>query len=286
MAFNLEVTFSGICAYVPNADDGSKDRICLVMPGGEGFFALDNECLCPHVSYVESSAGSATSFSRSSLGGYRVRFEIYPKENNNGVVVMPEDIALNKPAELAKMESAIAKPETDPDIVDVDPPRVVLTQIMLGMGKLSLANYDHKWRIRSLEGEYYESYLAHDVILSLKGLDAASLEFEALGGRKGRLPLRLTPSDAGGQVRIKMANSCTYAELNKEPPRDRDFKWYYNLLAAGQRKAIRKLLNDRIREDTGNDQYSPYDDLPFWRRHKVLDNGANCYCVRFPYVPF
>src|SRR5437588_49073 len=78
MAFDLELTFTGIAAFIPNPyySDGDEYEVpvYVIMPGVEGAKdALDDEPLCPHNSYIEPGV---MGLARTSLKGTIVSFDL------------------------------------------------------------------------------------------------------------------------------------------------------------------------------------------------------------------
>jgi hypothetical protein len=286
MSFDFRLFISGICAFVPNTNpsSASADRICVVMPGGGGISqALDGEPLCPHQSSIEGMPGSAISLSKQPLNGMRVSIGMDPIDTTiNPPVILPAPISLPAPVsasvelpDVAKLLGSFGTPSAG--IVSLaSPPRpaVVNTQVMLQYGTLTMNYYDSTlWNIDALDGgvPYSGIVLPHELELYCSGLNSLKVNLDAFDGTSS-VPLDLTPPGALGTVAIIIVNDCNNGSMGGSAPRDRDFKWYYELLTTpGKQQIVTEIGSG---------------DLPFPRHAPFAVGGQNCFSTRFPGIGF
>jgi hypothetical protein len=273
MSFDLEVRISGICTFIPNADATGAHKICLVMPGGDtARFALDDELLCPHTSWIESLTDSVT-LPRQPLHGMRVRFNVTP-ETPTGY---PEvQLPSAGGADLADLRAVCGDYlHLDPAIVGFPPRGDILTQILLQEGRLECSG-EAWWKIAALRGGTpTEKVLAHEVTLHLPALVDAKLVLEQFTG--GRTDIPLAPDD-DETVQLRLVNACREAypkAPDQQPMRDRDFKWYYELMDEATRADIQgEILRNEL-------------PIPlFYRKGPKLIGGQNCFPARSAPVSF
>src|SRR5437588_6247678 len=144
MSFDLEVRFTGICAFVPNKDRAATYQWCVVMPGGDGArFALDDELLCPHTSWIDSPDGSVA-LPETPLRGMRVRFKVTPEKASGG----PAGKAPKSSASLADLRDVCgAYLSLDPAIFSFPPRGDIMTQVLLGKQDLDFSLGGTVWQI-------------------------------------------------------------------------------------------------------------------------------------------
>jgi|SRR5579864_3493894 len=273
MSFDLEVRITGICAFVPNDDTAAGAyKWCVVMPGGDAArFALDDELLCPHTSWIEPLDDSVA-LPKTSLRGMRVRFKVKAKKPTGGSKVKGPQAAGPELADLRDVCGGYLN--LDPAIFSFPPRWDIMTQVLLREGDLSDYSTGTVWDIDYLSGgKATQKDLTHEVILTIKQLDDAKLLLEPYTG--GQTAISLVPLSAGKKARVRLSNTCKEAEPNaagEQALRDRDFKWYYELMDEGTRK--------KIKEEIG------FSELPFPRYKVHLIGGQNCFPVRSAKVKF
>jgi hypothetical protein len=243
MAFDLVLRFTGIAAFITNQNYREDDDVSVyvIMPGVEGAKdALDDEPLCPHNSYVEPGLRKQE---RTSLKGTIVTFDLSYCDDDPPTY---ECTAL--PKELIDVRTLLA----DLCVVDLDvletssPPRpdFVMTQVLLPEGDFDCMP-DGYWCIDPLgNGKPIKGPIAHTVCIKWTGLERASMTLTKMDGT-GEDGTSWSPP--GGVVTLKFVNTC------KETPdlegsksiRDRDFKWYYELLTKSAKKDITDGLSTK-----------------------------------------
>jgi hypothetical protein len=275
MSFDLEVRITGICAFIPNDDSAAGAyKLCVVMPGGDGArFALDDELLCPHTSWIESPDGSVA-LPKTSLRGMRVRFKVTPKKASGYPEVDPVKFGASKLADLSAVCGDYLS--LDPAIFSFPPRGDIMTQVLLREGDPDYYSDGGRWSIGYMKGgsATVSQDLTHEFILNLKQLDDAKLLLEPYSG--GQTAISLAPHSGRGPVRVRLVNTCKEAEPQavEEAMRDRDFKWYY------------ELMNEAVREDIRTDLRNDRGDLPFPRYVSNLIGGHNCFPARSKPVKF
>lgn len=279
MSFDLEVRFTGICAFVPNLDTTpGAYRMCLVMPGGDGArFALDDELLCPHTSWIESPDGSVT-LPKTPLRGMRVRFNVtFEDPSTSSEVEFPTGGGVD----LADLEKVCGDYlNLDPAIFSFPPRGDIMTQVLLREGELDYYANETQWDIDPpLTGgtATKNQTLTHEVILHLNLLSKATLVLEPYTG--GLIEISLAPSSGGGGLgKVRLANGCKDARpsvTSEQALRDRDFKWYY------------ELMDEATRLEIVADLGTQSTDLPLPRySHAHLLGGQDCFPVRSAAVNF
>jgi hypothetical protein len=250
--FTLSITFSGICAFIPIAKATARKRTFVVMPGLEGAGnALDDEPLCPHDCYLRSPRRYLyDEISQIPLRGKRVSFVLEHATE-------PDESQL--PDEAIDMQSLFGKYcILNPGIFRRrSPPRpsFVMTQVILPKGKFGRVT-NPSWSIEAIVGgggtPVVGAALAHEVIFTVNNLTKAILRLEELDGSQLTLEgspqtheLRLYAKKK--QVDLRIENTCKDLELlgpGQQPRRDRDFKWYYELLDEDIKKTIRDKLGN------------------------------------------
>jgi hypothetical protein len=243
MVFDLTLTFTGIAAFIPNPhydyNDPKDNQFFVIMPGVEGAKnALDDEPLCPHKSYIEPCLDPKIDLT--SLKGKIVSFElIYDQEPTYPTQVLPK-ILTNLGTLLDKLC------RVDDRVLDLEsPPRpdFVMTQILLPVGYCdsdSAAN----WSVDKLgTGTKIPGPIAHEVYVKLTGLKSATAVLTRMDGT-GKTTLTLTP-EYTNLVSLRFVNTCKEEpEMRKKAKsvRDRDFKWYYELLTPQAKNDIQKVI--------------------------------------------
>jgi len=276
--FTLYVTFSGICAFIPIAKPTPKRRTFVVMPGLEGAGnALDDEPLCPHDCYLRSPrAALYGEIYQLPLKGKRVKF-LLEHAGEPDVSELPDE-AIDMKSLFGKycvLNPGIFKRRSPPR------PSFIMTQVILPVGKFG-STTDRPWTLDAVVGGGGQALvgatIAHEVVFSVNNLIKASLRLETLDGSQvaldgvpqaQELPLYAKKS----KVELRIENTCKDLELlgpGQKPLRDRDFKWYYELLDEGVKQTIREKLGS--------------DDLPIprWPGYSVAGDH-DCFPARVGY---
>jgi hypothetical protein len=233
MDFDLEITFTGICAFVENADPRAEPRVCVVMPstniGGERN-ARDDEPLCSHDSYIEQGFGFASV--KTPLKGQRVTFDYQMGVSSPGNPPLPSlPIATYNSVGLINVEDSGVLNKTDPSMVYISrpPSEPVAAQALLSNGYLSLTPEGNRWAIDPTDPNGVR--VAHELTVTLKGLERAAAILSSFDGSQTRR-VDLRPPTGVPTTALRIVNTCgrsTYSS-GKRAYRDRDFKWYYEFL--------------------------------------------------------
>jgi hypothetical protein len=257
--FDVQISFTGICAAVPDDPDlSSSTRACVVMPGFEPVTkevkdrtkALDETPLCPHQPYVRfdlnnAAESAATGEVNLRLNRRRLRFaidETQPSLNRFHVVGDGGSSIFN----LLQLKSAA--PDNcvlDPKCIGDQPPNLVQGQAVLDRGELKASVKTNAWRFPpTLGGQAVAHYCARYVVLELRRLNHFALITESFDGTS-RQTISLFPAVGKDSVFVKVTNSCIdypdpqwEAKDNYDSVPDVDFRWYYHLLPEPSKKAI------------------------------------------------
>jgi hypothetical protein len=269
MPFDLHLSFTGIAAFVQITED---TPVWVVMPGLDGpKDALDGEPLCPHNSYIELD-GKMTS-----LKGQVVTFDLaYAGSPSHGSSYLPYELIDMQVllGELCVIDRAI--------VAQTSPPRpaFVMTQVLLPPGEFSTVK-EYGWSIDQVDASYgaqIKGTLAHVVTLTIKNLTSAKALLEAMDGT-GTTCIDLTPPGASSDVNAQLVNTCKELGPSEERTwRDRDFKWYFELLEKEVKLAIVELIEN---EDLPIPRYTPEDNVYSARfRQNILVvtvGGHDCF---------
>lgn len=223
MTFNLEITITGICGFVENSK-GTIPRVCVVMPSDVNRSAHDDEPLCPHECYIEQGYGFART--KTSILGQRVDFVVGGQ--SDPPIKLP--IATNDDIGIISVADSGIKDPVNPGVVSM-PPRetLVKAQVLLNYGIVDVMEAGGHWAI--MEGDQNGVRVAHELRVTLRGLDSAILWLYPFT-REQPTAVNFTPPAGISTVALRIVNTCvrkTYLP-RRESLRDRDFKWYYQLL--------------------------------------------------------
>lgn len=251
--FDLQITITGICAFVENTLS-TGPRICVVMPGTDvDRNAADDESLCPHESYIEQG------FGRIPLRGYRLSFDLQ-EISPNPVINLPLTTATTTAIGLIDFVDSGVQNPPNPAVVSAAPPAPVMAQMVLDKGNISFTPEGRSWHFDPAGPDLG---VAHEVIVTLTQLQSAAAVLSPFNGsRSTKLDLTMPT----GTVKLKVVNTCTRRSFSSgEPSRDRDFKWYYEL--------IQPTISIR------------HDDLKIPRTRFSLIGGNNCFPTRLGSAP-
>ena len=274
--FDLEIRFTGICGIVPNTDPHGNYSLCVVMPSDTARQSIDGESLCPHECYVGFFAAEPSPppypgpkpLKTYPLKNCRVALEVSPHSGT------PPDLPSSEAPfllELAKLIGSYAV--IDASIVNSNPPPPVIVQILLNDGTTCYRpDTTATWNIASLDDGKPRSNvtLVHEVALSLTAVTSARLMGKTFDGST-TIDIDLDPATVPGAAFVRIVNLCTHYSPQME--RDRDFKWYYELLIDSAKKSI------------GNELRQSSADLPIPRRYQMA-GGQNCFPGKLPAVTF
>ena len=185
--------------------------------------AADDEPLCPHESYLEQG------LTRFPLRGYRVSFSVQEEEGSQNLPLpLPLPVATSDNVGLINFKDLGFPGDPDPDMVSVTsaPKAPVVAQIELENGSLSFVPEGRKWNLNPAKPDVA---VAHEVVVTLAQLKSATMTLKPFNGAQSTVDL--TPTTATS-VELKIVNTCKRSiSPVKDPHRDRDFKWYYELLS-------------------------------------------------------
>jgi len=242
MSFNLELNFSGIAAFIPT--DDYDYPIAVVMPGlDREKTSLDDEELCPHNSYLDWTGR------KRALKGRFVTLEVDYEQS-------PGYLPPQLPKELINLGITLKELcVLDPGLLKyTSPPRpeLVMTRILLPAGAEYTAPQNNPgWKVDPLgNGHAVEGAIAHTVSVRYTGLTSATACLEAMDDSVEPEELPLIPDD-GTEVIVNFTNTCK--ELPSSPKhrkglRDRDFKWYYELLSHEAKDKIAEIIDRDSRD--------------------------------------
>jgi hypothetical protein len=271
--FDVEVRFSGLCAFVPDDELAKAKKLCVVLVNGAGadvynrhHKALDKEFLrvhrgivripCTNLSPVVSLPEEPTVFwyLRPKT---RISFRTQPTAASEGNLMF--DLSPTQESNsssfgwVASMEKILDAPcEIDPDALSPMPSEKILAQVLFRGGSVATTNLPTttEWQYKpNLAATLYDQrYFAHGVSVFFRGVTEASMEvtdFET--GQRSSIPL--TP-DAKRTALVEISNMCRDNPLEWEglpdpAVTDDDVRWYYELLDANSTTTLQKLLDLR-----------------------------------------
>src|SRR5215208_2068902 len=162
MAFNLEITLTGICAFVKHTHPEGQ-RFCVVMPSTEtDRNAVDDEPLCPHECSVEQGYGFA--LVKVPLVRKRLVFNDFPKENNPALTALPT--ATHDRLGLIDITDSGFNHNTNPAVVSENPPDYVMAQVFLERGYPYMIPADSLWTLNP--NNPISLHVAHEVKIELR----------------------------------------------------------------------------------------------------------------------
>jgi hypothetical protein len=275
--FDLEIRFTGICAFVPNLDPTGTYSLCVVMPGDDhDRDAIDGERLHKHEAFVRFFAAEPppppfpgpAPLKEYPLKNCRVALQV---GSGSGRPVLPGGFS---PYLLDLPDLIGSYAEIDPAIVNSNPPDPpVVVQVLLGVGTISyLPDSTARWTIAKLDNGNTRSNveLVHEVVLKVTAVTSASLHGASFDGATP-IDIDLNPATVPGSAFVRIENVCNGGATQTD--NDRDFKWYHELLVYPQRQAIATEL----RRDNK--------DLPIPRVVGV-GGGQDCFGAKLPGVTF
>jgi hypothetical protein len=252
MAFNLRVSFTGLCAFVPNAAfDKQPTKVCVVMPNGEGNAphpkkSLDGTELDRHRAFLRFNLKNLKGMPKvpsDSLAAWyltrrEVTFTTTGKSNPLTIASYQEAADL---AQVAPNYSVV-----DPLVVTGDTPKIT-SRLLIEHGEISTGQLTGPWRTTKTLADDFAQFpkLAQALVLKLTGLDSLVISVTKMTGGTDQDPLVLE-APSGKTVNISIVNLCDTNPLQWKPrlasTPDADFKWYFELLPNRQIKALQKVL--------------------------------------------
>jgi hypothetical protein len=247
MAFNVEISFTGICAFIPNQDSTRDVKMCVALPDVRGEKSLENpnfvrppassfarKRLKRHMGFMNFSPADLSAVDAGKVSDDLVGTWLLDKHR----VVIKASGAPNpyeNHAPLADLGKVAPGLNVDTDLVS-ETPRSVVAQVLIDQGLLNGASNLGSWTFpTTLSGGSPEARaIASEVVLSLKDLDKFSLQCTSIIGD--------TTKDRtwefhrnSGTVKIVIANLCDENPLRwpttkEEAEPDEDFELYYELL--------------------------------------------------------
>lgn len=251
MPFNLEVSFIGLCLFVPNK---TSTKICVVLPNAEG-----------------NAPNSKKSLDGTWLSRHRA-FLRFDMKNLKGMPQVPEDslavwhltrrelkidtikdnpfkiTALDKVLNLLDIAPDFCVP--DPDVVTGDTDKIT-SRLLIEQGEILTGEPTaDAWRVpptlKLCGGIVRYPALSTRVILKIEKMDELILSVTQMTGGTDQAPLHLEAPD-GETVKISVVNLCDNNPLQWEPSLesvpDVDFKWYFELLPDEKHDELAKRLS-------------------------------------------
>jgi hypothetical protein len=252
MAFSLELTFTGIAAFV-QTDEAAP--IYVIMPGLEGAKdALDGEALCPHNSYIEPNVepclhkkvDPGVSFHRTSLKGKFVRFELTfdASASASSSSYLPDSLIDMK----VLLGDTLCSVNRDV-LARTSPPRpsFVMTQVLLQPNGKFDACKEYGWSVDQVDEDYgapVNGPLAHAVTVTYSNLSKAVAILEPMDGA-APTTIDLAPGANVQWSYVSLVNTCKDLDPQETTSlRDRDFKWYFELLDEDSKLTIANLIGN------------------------------------------
>jgi hypothetical protein len=256
MSFDLEVRFTGICAFVPESDfngTSQPQRVLAVLP--YGFFedvsrprdAADATALRRHRAMVQIKAENLSGLTNSKLDATLTWYF-----ENQRLTFRPTD----GPTSLKThdLSNIINMEVVAPNFAKVDPAKLdptlggqEVTQVLIDRGELTQeapANEFWTFAPNPLSMDTSVTQISSAIILTIPGLSKIELVAQPLGGGTS-LVQELIPT--GPKISITIANLCEsnpilWPTKNFKALPDQDFKWYFQLLSATDRIDLIRTL--------------------------------------------
>jgi len=250
MPFNLEVSFSGLCLFVPNK---AGNKMCVVLPNGEG--------ATPHAK--KSSVDPTMLFRhRAFLRFHLKNLKGMPKVPSDSLAVwhlkrrvLKIDTITENPFKITNLKGVLNLPDIAPGYAEPDRLTVtgdtnkITSRLLIEKGEILAGEPTaDAWRVPpTLSGKIVRyPALAKRVILRIEKMKELIISVTKLSGGTDQDPLHLEAPN-GETVKICIVNFCDNNPLQWEPGLDSvpdiDFKWYFELLPEDKIRALgRELL--------------------------------------------
>jgi hypothetical protein len=274
--FDVEVVFSGLCAFVPDDDLPKAKKLCVILVNGASgtttelnldpppipLKALDGKILRRHfglvrVPFSNLAKGNEPPETAEALWylkpGTRLSFRTDPPEASQGGVKidLSDPKGKNKTSFkwVADMNGIIGQGAAVAlGALSPTPPENILAQVLLKGGEvqttfLPLEIWKFMPKLKSTK-KNYQTQLAHRVSVFFRSVTKASLIATDTNTGK-RKPLELKP-DGSGRVKVHISNMCDQNPLEWSAagpiPKDEDVRWYYELLSDEVRSFVKGKL--------------------------------------------
>ncbi len=240
---NLKITFTGICAFVTNADTTKRCKAIALLPDGDGTDpivgnALDGAGLRRHRAYITFKAkylqGAQGLSENLEIIRYlkAERITIRPTSSESLTTLVTN---LNSIADLVKIVPGYS--DVDPVLLLPNPPRNRLAaQVLFEHGSLEGTDPALEWIFPNTlsKQDFVAGGLSHEVELNIPTLTSADLIIKKFDSSSMEILTFIGgPKDT---VEIMIANLCDTNPLRWETvtdpvPPDEDFRWYYELVS-------------------------------------------------------
>jgi hypothetical protein len=253
MAFNVRVSFTGICSFIPNTKPGEyRVKLAVVLPDGRGTVNDDgtvkpprssfNNYLRRHLAFISCLARDLVAGNGLSedvtglwyLDKYRITFKAQGADN-------PFLLDLDG---LANLEKIIPGYGPDGGHVSKKPSKLA-AQVLIEKGKVSWKETKGNWVFPNTisKSDPITGSLSDTVYLDFQDLTSFAIVATPLDGGAPEV-WNFTPPN-GKSVAITIANLCDtnplqwpeVADGSITPP-DRDFEWYYELVDETKKEAL------------------------------------------------
>lgn len=246
MSFNVEISFSGICAFVPNQDQDREVKMLVVLPDGRGrpsaigsgvelataFFSKKE--IKRHTGYVSFSPADLSGADRSKIADDLTGVWLLDRHR----IVLSSSGASNPYKEdvpIADLGEVVPEFGVETSLVGPTPSGVV-AQVLIDQGSLEGVESPTSWTFpTSFTGGLPEARaFTHEVILKLNDLEEFALKCTSMDGEPAKDRMWQFHRDSG-TVKIVIANLCDdnplrWPTTKSEVPPDEDFELYYEFL--------------------------------------------------------
>jgi hypothetical protein len=295
MSFNANITFTGVCTFVPNLD-GSKCYVLL--PNGEQGLgsseSIDRTALKRHRGFVRFSvkdlayaAGITAGIEEGMVGLWYLKrtMDEGGSEAEQGRELVLNCPGVQTPFRAVELDKVADLESFAPNFCTVDSallepdrralPASIVMRMLIDRGTLRAGSLFSEFRIpNTLNGvarldstTLRPPSLAHELVLELKGL-TGPLQLTALPFPDGEVKTLSLAAPAKETIELTIANFCDDNPLqwtrSADTQPDVDFKWHFHLLGSDKRTELQALLS-------GIELPIP---IPFGH---INGSGANCY---------
>lgn len=275
MAFDLNITLTGLVVFVPNACANSRAKMVALLVDGrqEDRKALDRQFLRFHKGFVKfpienisPTNGVEESFGLWYLNRERLFIEVEHLNDDAAVANLfnitqpslgdphpetPDQSNRHSFSWVLNLEKASPDFLIEPELLGSSPPKEsVLAQVVIDQGTLQTKETTPVvWTYETtLSGKIYNQVFAHEVELLFKDLKSARIRAVSFDSPDKNKYLDLGALQKDGRVKIDIINACERNPLDWDITQrieaDEDTKWYFELL----KKASKEKVVDDLRK--------------------------------------
>ena len=236
----LKVTFTGICAFVENADTSRRCKTVVLLPDGardttSAGKALDGCDLRRHRAYIKFKARTLKGVQALGLSD---SLDILRYLMAERVTVRPTGTVTPLQTNLSKVANLddVIPGYSDLNSVYLGAQPPLAAQVLLENGSLTGADPQYEWSFPNTvsAANIVSGGLSHEVVLTIPALTSADLLITRFNSTTPEIITFV--GEPNESVEVTVANLCDtnplrWKTINSSLPPDDDFRWYYQLVA-------------------------------------------------------